>query len=112
MPVIEANGQSVAQSNLTSASGASSYTDWFVPERRTDFNIFLSGTGVGTVVLELSPDKGVTVFGIYAAGEQLYTWNYTGTNLSEVANEPESDMYYRLRCTSYTSGTITARLSK
>lgn len=112
MPVIEANGQSVAQKTLTSASGESSYTDWFVPERRTDFNIFLSGTGVGSVVLERSPDQGVTVFGIYAAGFPLYQWSYAGTNLSEMATEPEEDIYYRLRCTSLSSGTITARLSK
>lgn len=76
------------------------------------FNIFLSGTAVATVALERSSDNGTTWFGIFAAGIQLYTWTYTGTNISETAEEPEAGVRYRLNCTAYTSGTVTYRVSQ
>lgn len=79
------------------------------------FNIVLSGTASATVQLERTFDQGSTWVKIYAGGIQLYKWTYDGTtilNISETAEEPEQGVWYRLNCTSYTSGTLTYRISQ
>lgn len=92
----------------------------FIPrtaERSTvnAFNIFLYGTSVATVQLERSFDQGTTWTKIYAGGVQLYRWVYDGStlvNISETMEEPEQGIWYRLNCTSYTSGTLSYRISQ
>jgi hypothetical protein len=65
-----------------------------------------AGTGVGTVQLERSFDQGETWIPYFAAGQQLYVWNYTGSAISEDFSEAVDGTLYRLNCTAYTSGTI------
>lgn len=97
---------------LSAASGAGSESNYAIPIPAKGFNLLLSGTGVGSVVLERSFDDGATWSGVYAAGFQLYTWSYAGTAVSETVVEPEFNVYYRLRVVSLTSGTITYRISQ
>lgn len=77
-----------------------------------EFNISLTGTAVASVQLERSFDEGVTWCALYAGGVQLYVWSFSSTNLSEIAEEPERGVLYRLNCTAYTSGTLNYRLSQ
>lgn len=73
-----------------------------------NFNIAVSGTFVGTVVLEKSFDK-TTYIPVSRPG--------TGTAISytapgaEVLSEPEAGVTYRWRCSAFTSGTINVRIS-
>jgi hypothetical protein len=74
------------------------------------FHAALSGTFVGTVVLEQSFDGGTTAVPVSA---DLY-----GTPISLSAPmglslyEEESGVLYRFRCSAWTSGTIAWRLSR
>lgn len=73
------------------------------------FNVSLSGTFSGTVILERSFDGGQNFFpcAIDTAGDpNAYT-----APLSMVVSEPEPGVYYRLRCSAFVSGTINYRLS-
>jgi hypothetical protein len=121
LPLDRASASTVVLSNgrpgyvtgsLTAASGAGSESDYVIPAKGVGFNVTLTNTGVGSVVLERSFDGGTTWSGLYAGGVQLYSWSYVGTAVSEVAFEPEFNVLYRLRCSSYTSGTITYRISQ
>jgi hypothetical protein len=76
------------------------------------FNISLTGSGVATIQLERSFDQGQTWCPIYGGGAQLYLWTYSGTNLSEVAEEVEPGVLYRLNDTNHTSGTVAYRISQ
>lgn len=67
-----------------------------------NLNISLSGFGVGTVQLQRSFDDGSTWFAV-----KSYT-----ADAQERCDEPETNVYYRLECTAYTSGTISYRLSQ
>jgi hypothetical protein len=74
------------------------------------FNISIWGTFVGTVRLERSFDGGATWLPKTAGGSgSIYTYT---SPVSEVDEEPEAAVAYRLNCTSYTSGTINYRLSQ
>lgn len=73
------------------------------------FNVSIWGTFVGSVQLKRSFDGGTTWLPITAAGTQLYAWTAPA---SEVAEEPEANVSYRLECTAYTSGTINYRISQ
>lgn len=107
-----ANGTPYTTGTLSAASGAGSESNYAIPIPGKGFNILLTGSGVGSVVLERSFDKGITWSGIYAAGTQFYAWSYAGAAVSEIAVEPENGVYYRLRMTSLTSGSITYRISQ
>lgn len=73
------------------------------------FNASLWGTFVGTCVLERSFDGGTTY--IPCAVDASGTANsYTGA-VTLVVTEPEPGVFYRFRCSAYTSGTINYRLS-
>ena len=72
-------------------------------EIQGDFNIsgdFSTGSGVGQVDLERSFDEGVTFKVV-----ESYT-----SDVERVGNSPEQ-LVYRLRVSSFTSGTIAVRLS-
>lgn len=73
------------------------------------FNVSLWGTFVGSVQLERSFDNGTTWLPLTAAGTPLYVWTAPA---SEVCEEPEAGVLYRLNCTAYTSGTVNYRLSQ
>lgn len=104
--------------NVTGSFNAAGQSNPFAPDMKGRdphsgvFNIALTGAGAGTVALERSFDRGTTWCGIFAGGTQLYVWTYSGTNLSETAEETEEQVIYRLNCTAYTSGTISYRLSQ
>lgn len=103
--------------NVTGSFTATGQSATFAPrigERQTqsgNFNIALTGTATLGLQLERSFDNGTTWCQITAAGTQLYVWSYTGTNISETAEECEPGVIYRLNCTSFTSGTLAYRLS-
>jgi hypothetical protein len=103
--------QSVTGTFVAAANGSS-----FMPERNqdprfvADYNVAVWGTFVGTVVLEKSFDAGVTwipVLRLNTATAVSYT-----TPSAEMFYEPEDSVLVRLRCSAYTSGTISYRLSQ
>lgn len=66
------------------------------------FNLGLSGTWAGTMVLERSLDDGVSY-------ETVDTFT---ENVQSVDAEVEPHVLWRWRCSAYTSGTIVARLAQ
>ena len=72
------------------------------------FNLHLSGSFVGTVILERSFDGGATAAPCTNLGAAV---SFSSPS-SEILEAPETGVLYRLRCTAYTSGPIQARLSQ
>lgn len=73
-------------------------------------NITLSGTFSATVQLERSFDNGSTWFSLTVDSSP---WAVYSTPVSEQAWVPtEAGILYRLNCTSYSSGTVTYRVSQ
>lgn len=68
------------------------------------FNLSLSGFGTATVKLQRSFDKGTT-------WKDVTDGSFTA-NVEKQGYEPEEQVYYRLNCSAYTSGTILGRLSQ
>jgi len=66
------------------------------------FNVTVYGTFVATLQLERSFDGGTT-------WNKVSSYNRT---VSYVENEPESGVLYRMNCTSFTSGSISYRISQ
>jgi hypothetical protein len=89
------------------ATGQSSTFQPYADRQNHAFNMSLWGTFVGTVQLERSFDKGSTWLPVTALGNSI---TFTGP-CTEVFEEPEYCVTYRLNCTAYTSGTINYRLS-
>lgn len=76
-------------------------------QRGHPLNVSLWGTFVGTVRVERTFDNGTTWLPMTALGSAI---NFTGP-ASEVFDEGEAGVQYRLNCTAFTSGTINYRLS-
>lgn len=76
-------------------------------QRAHPLNISLWGTFVATVQVERSFDNGTTWLPLTALGSSI---PFTAP-ASEVFDEGETGVQYRLNCTSYTSGTVNYRLS-
>ena len=74
-----------------------------------NFNYTLSGTWVGTVVLERSYDDGVSW--VTTSKPDLTPASFTAV-IDGVGLEPEAGVLYRWRCSVFTSGTIEYRLSR
>jgi len=72
------------------------------------YNIILTGTFVGTVVVDRSFDGGATSAPCTALAAPV---EFT-TPATEVLQEPEPGVLIRLRCSAYTSGSIAARVSQ
>lgn len=68
---------------------------------RAGFNLSLSGFDTATVILQRSFDDGSTWVSVRS---------FTADGEFRV-DDPEAGVYYRLNCTSWTSGTITYRMS-
>jgi len=80
-----------------------------------EFNVFLTGTAVATVQLERSYDGGTTWCVIVVGSVQMNKWDYNSTalaNISEIVEEPQLGVIYRLNCTSFTSGTLAYQISQ
>jgi hypothetical protein len=103
--------------NITGTFSAAGQSASFTPRvgeriaQSGQFNVALTGTGVGAVQLERSFDNGATWCPLLAGGVQLYQWSYAGANLSETVEECEAGVLYRLNDTAHTSGSIAYRLS-
>jgi hypothetical protein len=96
-------GAKAKTQNLTSATAAGGI------EMRGKFNASLTGTWVGTVVLQRSYDGSTyeTVSKDSAGADASFT-----ANCSIVVEECESGVSYRWNCTAFTSGTIQTRISQ
>jgi len=73
------------------------------------FNLFLSGFGTATVLLQRSYDGGTTW--VTCGADALGTPASYTANASVVFSEPEPGMLYRLNCTAHAAGTIAYRIS-
>lgn len=73
------------------------------------FNVSVYGTFVGTAVLERSFDAGTTWVPVLRSGGNTAV-SYTAPS-SENFTETEKAASHRLRCSAYTSGTISYRLA-
>ena len=86
------------------------------------FNFWMGGPYIAGVVLERSFDGGATWFeivepdGVSAGGNMTVSGGNGAAERSSlessVLDEPEPGILYRLRCHTYTSGTVTYRLSQ
>ena len=74
------------------------------------FNVSLWGTFVGTISVERSFDNGATW--INCSRDTAGTDNAFTAPTTQVLNEPENGVLYRVNCTAFTSGTINYRISQ
>lgn len=88
-----------------SAAGAS---EIFKPTHAEGFNVSLWGVFVGTVQVERTFDQGATWLPLTDLGSPVTF----AAPCTEVLDEPEPGVAYRVNCTSYTSGTINYRISQ
>ena len=79
----------------------------FNPQR--GFNLSIWGSFVATIQLERSFDSGASWLPITAQGNQIYVFNGA---CSEVIEEPEGGVLYRLNCTAFTSGAANYRIGQ
>lgn len=92
--------------SLTIAPETTSDTKDSIP-----FNVTLAGTFVGTVQLErrFTAQGGTNWHPLTVVGTQIGIWT---APCSEIFEEPQQGVDYRLNCTAYTSGTIQYRLGQ
>ena len=100
-----ASGVSPVSGTFTGTGQSASLT----PIAGRGFNISLWGTFAASVQLERSFDGGTTWLPITASGVQLFKWTAPA---SEVNQEDQASVLYRLNCTSFTSGTVNFRISQ
>jgi hypothetical protein len=100
-----ASGLTPVASTFTATGSSSSFT----PLAGRGFNVSLWGVFVAAAQLERSFDSGATWLPLTAGGIQLYQWTVPA---SEIVQEDEVGVRYRLRCTSFTSGTVSYRISQ
>lgn len=101
---------------MTIANSTTSFTDTgagTAVEVWGEFNISLSGDGVGTYKLEKSYDGSAWIdVSKNVDGDPLSFAKETGDEISLACYEPERGVQYRWNCTVDTSGTTTARISQ
>ena len=103
------SGSELAATALTGAFNTASHTTSAIVMLEGLFNISFWGTFTATAQLERSFDGGTTF--LPATTDATGTVAAWTAATSVVAVEPEPGVYYRLNCTSYTSGTLNYRLS-
>ncbi|MBU6167324.1 MAG: hypothetical protein KGQ52_14520 [Alphaproteobacteria bacterium] len=91
---------------LSTAAGAGSVTPWL--EMEGTFNFSISGSGVGSVILERSFDGGVTAIPATNLGAVV---TFTGP-ASETMFSRERGVLWRARRTVATSGNFSTRFSQ
>jgi hypothetical protein len=102
--------RSIAGSFALAVAGASI-------QMRDSFNVAIYGVFSATIVLEKSFDRQ------NVANDGAATWSAVSRDIAAnpasytaptgiVVSEPEAGIYYRLRCSSYVSGTANWRLSQ
>ncbi len=99
----------VAVTGTFTATGSSGSFSPASQYRRGRFNVSIWGTYVATVRLERSFDDGVTW--LVCSKPDLTDAAFTAP-VTFAVEEPEADIYYRLTCSSFTSGTINYRMSR
>jgi len=81
--------------------------------RRGDFNVSIwiasGNTFAGTVVAERSFDGGVTWLPFTYIDGSAPSWS---APMSTILSEPENGVFWRLRCSVFTSGTINWRIGQ
>lgn len=79
-----------------------------IPGEPASFNVSIQGTFTATVLLERSFDGSTFET---CSKPDLSAASFTAP-VSFLAEEPEPNVQYRLRCSAFTSGTVTYRLSQ
>lgn len=76
-----------------------------------NFNVWINvpSAFVGTAALERTPNAGTTWYPVTWSDGTAVTWT---AGVSVTWAEPESGVSYRVRCTAYTSGSFTWRISQ
>lgn len=94
--------------SFTATGQSASFQPTFRDRGWGKFNVSLWGTFVGTVQVERTFDGGSNWLPCTNLGASV---TFTAP-MTEVLEEPERGPTYRLNCTSYTSGTISYRISQ
>lgn len=94
---------------VTGAFSAIGNSAAFTPIAGRSFNVTRNGSGTATVRLTRSFDSGTTWLPLTANGVAIMTFTDV---FSEQWSDDEVGVQYRLECTSYTSGTVTYRISQ
>jgi hypothetical protein len=95
----------LATANLAAANDATPWVEMCGPF------LMLATGGVGQVTLEMSVDGGNTAIICQLSNGANNVWDVP---VNQIVMNPsyERGLLYRLRCSTYTSGTIAARLSR
>jgi hypothetical protein len=101
-------GANVVSGTFTSTTSSNTFTPQSNQTTWTKFNISMWGTYVATMVLERTFDGGTTWLPCTAGGVQV---NFSNP-CTEVIEEPEPGILYRMRCSAFTSGTVNYRISQ
>lgn len=99
----------VAVTGTFTATGSSGSFTPASQIRRGRFNVSIWGTFTGTVKLERSFDDGETW--LVCTKPDLSDANFA-LPVTFAVEEPEPDIYYRLTCSAFTSGTVNYRMSR
>lgn len=102
-PVYTPSGVTPVTGSFTGTGQSATFT----PGYGRGFNVSLWGTFSGIVQLERNLD-GINWLPITASG---YSYAAYSAPCSEIFEEDENGVLYRLNCASYTSGTINYRMS-
>jgi hypothetical protein len=92
-----------------SFTAAAQTSSSFIPLAGREFNWTIWGTFVATIVLERTFNGGTNWHALTGAGTTI---SEVTAACSEIAKESEWGVYYRLRCSAYTSGTANYRISQ
>lgn len=97
------------KSPVTGTFAATGSSSAFTPAAGKGIWVTLQGTWAATVVVERSIDSGTTWLPLTAAGSSFGSFS---ANAQEVVGQEDDPgaATYRLRCTAYTSGTVTYRI--
>ncbi len=104
--ILEPSEKTPVTGTFTAAEQTSS---WFAPLAGREFNWTIYGTFVATVLLERTFDGGTNWHALTGSGTII---SEVTAACSEISKESECGIYYRLHCTSFTSGAANYRISQ